>query len=141
MNEKWKKERSLLECLFQKRIIYTQVNWEWNIRSDPGAFDALLYIPIGGNHIFSTFFIPHTTLGNPVSSVPLLSHFCHLTKTSNHSHKSHHSLIHTNWDNYKAYFPSWRVVYTILIFFSTRLFIPSKLKAYIASPTHQNWDT
>jgi len=68
--KKRKKERSILECLFQKRVIYTRVNWEWNIRSDTGHLIPLLsltyialYIPIGGNHIFSTFVIPHTTLG------------------------------------------------------------------------------
>jgi len=38
-----KKERSLLECLFQKRVIYTQIDWEWNIRSDTGAYDTLAF--------------------------------------------------------------------------------------------------
>jgi len=37
MNEKWKEEKCLLECLFHKRVVYTQVNWEWNIRSNTGA--------------------------------------------------------------------------------------------------------
>jgi len=39
--KKWKKnekkKRCLLECLSQKRVIYIQVNWEWNIRSNTGA--------------------------------------------------------------------------------------------------------
>jgi len=50
-----------------------------------------LYIPIGGNHIFRTFVIPHTTLGQSNFIRTLLLHFFfHLTKTSNPSHKSHH---------------------------------------------------
>jgi len=120
MNEKWKKERNLLECIFQKRVIYTQVNWEWNIRSDIGAFDTLaiphIYLIIHtnwGQSYFQYFFIPHTTLGQSRFICTLVIPFCHLTKTSNPSHKSYHK----NWGISKAYFSSWRVLYTIVIFF------------------------
>jgi len=43
-NEWKKKKRSLLECLFQKRVIYTQVNWKWNI-------DTRHLIPCFPSHI------------------------------------------------------------------------------------------
>jgi len=67
---KMKKERSLLECLFQKRVIYTQVNWEWNIRSDIRAFDTLAF-----PHIY---LIIHTNWGQ--SYVQYLFHLSYNTK-------------------------------------------------------------
>jgi len=148
-NEKWKKmKKSILECLFQKIVIYTQVSWEWKIRSETGAFDTLAF-----PHIYR---IIHTNLGQ--SYFQYLCHPSYNTRAIQfHLYPCYYiffftlprqaiphtsliiSLVHTNWGNCKAHFPLWRVLYTTLIVFWTRLFITSKCKANIANPTHQNW--
>jgi len=117
---KMKKERSLLECLFQKRVSIQRSTENETSEVTLGHLIPLLsltyillYIPIGGNHIFSTFFIPHTILRQSKFIRTLVIPFSHLTKTSNPSYKSYHK----NWGSCKAYFPLWRVLYTTVIFF------------------------
>ena len=119
---KMKKERSLLECLFQKRVIYTQVNWEWNIRSDTRASDTLafphIYLIIHtywGNPIFNIIVIPHATLGQFNFHL-----YLYYPVLSPYQDKQSFiailiiPLVHTNWGNCKAYFLSWPAFYTTL---------------------------
>jgi len=144
MNEKWKKKEVYYNVFFKRESSIHRSTENETSEVTLGHLIPLLsltyislYIPIRGNHIFSTFFIPHTTLGQSRFICTLVIPFCHLTKTSNPSHNSYHK----NWGSCKAYFPSWRVLYTTVIFFLNQVVHTSKLKAHIDSPTHQNWDT
>jgi len=132
-NEKRKK---YLECLFQKGVTYTQVNWEWSIGSNIG----LVRYPCFPSHI------SHHTYQMGQSYFQYLCHLSYNTR-SIQFHPYHcysifvtlprqaipHtnliiSLVHTNWGNCKAHFPSWRVLYTTLIFFWTSCLYPPSLK-------------
>jgi len=46
-NERKMKKKCILECVSQKRVIYIQVNWEWNIRSNTRA----IWYPCLPSHI------------------------------------------------------------------------------------------
>jgi len=146
--KKWKKKkRCLLECLLHKRVVYTQVNWEWDIGNNNGA----IWYPCFPAHIFyHTYQLGQSNfqyLCHPLYSTGAIRfhpHPCHPIFVTLPRQTIFHTnftipLVHKNWGNCKAYFPSRRVLYTILIFFRTKLFIPSKLHAHIGNSTHQNW--
>jgi len=144
--KKRKKERSILECLFQKRVIYTRVNWEWNIRSDTGHLIPLLsltyialYIPIGGNHIFSTFVIPHTTLGQSNFIRTLVTPFFSPYQDKQSLHKFHHFPCTYKLGQLQSPFPFMKSHLHYLYCLLNQVVYTSKFKANIANPTHQNW--
>jgi len=92
-----------------------------------------------GNPISSNFVSPHTTLGQSSFIRTLITLFLRPYQAKpSFTQISSFPFVHVNWGNCKAYFPSWKVFYTTIIFFLTRLFIPSKLKAHITSLTHRN---
>ena len=157
--KKWKK-KCLLECLFQKRVIYTHVNWEWNIGSNTGA----IWYPCLPWHIshhtyqlgqsdFQYLCHPSYQLGqsyfqylcHPLyNTIAIRFHpyACYLIFST----LPRQAILHTNLIiplcTYQLGQFAWIVFllgptfYTILIFFQTKLFTPSKLKAHIANPTH-----
>jgi len=127
------KKESLLECLFQKRVKHQK----WHLGNSiplPSLTYISSYIPTGA----ILFLVPLSSDFICTFVTPCYSPYPY----KKHSHKSHHSPF-----TYKLGQFTWivfllgSIFYTTFIFFWIKLFIPSKLKAHIANPTHQNWDT
>jgi len=149
-NEKKRRKKYARMPFSEESHLYTyqprmkHKKWHWGIWY-PCFPHTYLIIPIEDNHIFSTFFIPHTTLGQ---SSFIHTHVITFLSCQNKQSLYTNLIIPLYIQNGAIAKPIFlhKESFTLPLFsFWTRLFIPSKLKAHIASPTHQlghlNWDT